>query len=298
MGWDICTFGKHGFDTSSVEKVARELSANLKVNIRYGYYNYYLFDKIKKRLTENENVRDFVCLGRVGKFAMDYYYELIDAYYQFKNIRRVIDEDDITKYKWQRKDFKYGNNKKYFLEKYEHSLNREHYSLYIRDRKYRTRKKPVLLRGVEIYNEIADVNYDFRWRWFGFAQVFTKANAWDQDYRITNLIRHDLKKYYNALGCNKIIYHPDQGAAQLISGKYEETWNDVLSYVKKKKYYDELLNLDVYDEEAKRLNRMEYGEKDMQLQLDIPTFFKKKRKLFPAYTEIEIFFDDFSDLEK
>lgn len=303
MGWDIQTLGKHNLDISSISSLAKELAEKLDINIKYGYYQDYTIDVTKKRISENISIKgNFILLGKIKTNSSDYYYQLNDCFYQFKEVRNLIGDYDISSYKWKKKNFKIYNAKKGFLENFNKSLNKELYQLTLIDNKHFKRKENIKFQNLDITKEIVDINIDFPYRWFGFAQTFTKANVWDKEFKIINEIRNNLKNYYNRLGCTKIIIYPDQGPAQLITDyKYNgENWNSILSYVKEKKYYLDLIalcSIKGYDEIDKKLYQKQYNEKDMQLQLDIPTFFKKKQKLYPAYTEIEIFYNDFSDLK-
>ena len=88
MGCDISILSRHTLDTSSIERLAADLSKRLNMNIEYGYY---AFEEYSRLLGEPLQ-EDFVPLGTIQKEGTAWHYRLIDEKYQLKALYQKFGE--------------------------------------------------------------------------------------------------------------------------------------------------------------------------------------------------------------
>ncbi len=167
MGHDIVPIGNHKLNTSSLEKLAEDLSNRININIKYGYWGETEYFEL---LNEKGN-DDLIILGEINKHKSFETYILVDEKYMIKKLYRkygdklfkipkllyylknkTSNEDIIIQIKKEialpNFDLELINGNKYL------NINKEHYSN----------------------------NIPYFLRWFSFCDIFTENKISDKDF--------------------------------------------------------------------------------------------------------------------
>lgn len=257
MGWDINLFGRHCLRIDDIETLANDLSNRFDINIEYGYHHDYEAD-IRNRYVRLLNCSEWISFGKIIRHSNQEFYRLTDEYYEFKLIKSQFGESvDRVKVEGE----KAGLRDLADCVRYE--LESDDYSVgYDISSGYIFRETLTLLFS----NDPG--------RWCGFHKYFTSGRG-EFDVKYLNDFRRRVERYFKAAGCDKVYYSPDQGDPIKIESYWEEPWDVLEEYIISKKFCSSGANSDL---------------------IDVSSFMKADNPIL-SLNRIDIFVDDFSDLE-
>lgn len=257
MGWDINIVGRHRLRIDSIETLAKDLSERFDINIEYGYRHNYEVD-LRNRFVRMCNDYDWISLGKIIRHSDQILYRLTDESYEFNLIKAQFGES-VEGVRVEEED-----------------MGLEELADYVR-------------YELEIVDY--DLKYDILWgyvfsdsltldfsndpgRWFGFYRYFsTDREGYDVKY--LNDFRRTVRRYFKSAGCDKVYYFPDQGDTINIETYWDEPWEVLEEYILSKKFCSSGAQSDL---------------------IDVPAFMKSDNPI-PSSNRIDIFVDDFSDME-
>lgn len=297
MGWDINSVGKHSFDTSSLEILARQLSDTFDINIDYGHSNVVKYNETKHQVDYVDDYT-FEKIGEVLKSKKCKVYQLCDDHFNEKaiyeifggNLNNVVyqqidNEDKFDFFKFLVKEgFDFLDSKK---ELYNLSISIKH-------------KKKINnyeFKRCFIYNDVISITIEEPFRWFGFVNQLKENAEYFDDF--VNY-RQSMAKLYQKAGSEQVVYFPDQGVTELILDMMFSTncsWNDLLNYIITKAYYSDYIQIDFQEESYRKLALKEFKQKDKALHVSISDFFLNDKPFFKLKDNLEVLFDDFKDLK-
>lgn len=276
MGWDIYTIGKHNLSFKDIASLAQELHQRLHIDIEYGY-------DVMWRYNERMNILFFEesheCkLGICGSSSTVPHFKLTPAVgydaYLLKNYfdeHRVIpqfkhpEEEECFKY-----DIKYFDPNVYTI--YNTSINKDGFDIL----------------DIQIYPECVHIGILMPFRWFGFIECVENNDPFSLEMKDLMEMRRVLKTFYNALGCEKIFFHADQGPAAFIMDSYTKSWQELEDVVVLGSYYDDAINSDC------RIGQKPYDKPKVSI-VNLPQLLQSGSSKELEQTVVLV--DDFSDLQ-
>ncbi|GIM49475.1 hypothetical protein ACI75Y_07885 [Capnocytophaga stomatis] len=267
MGWDICSMGNHTLDISNIETLAKQLSEILKINISCKAF--------KDRLYEEK-----VDLGEIIYDEKAEWFTLWDDFYFAKSLSNKTSselKELFSKGKIYQSDIEEIESVKRGLIKYELFCGND-------------------LRNRDLY-EICyiDIMKDFisfsiiePFRWFGFINNLKEEvpSPYFFEFRQKNI------ELYQKVGATEIIYFPDQGSAQLILDRFQNSlWEEIKEYALEKKYYEECLSIPYSDPKDQEEARKAYNDKDNYLVVNLSETLRNGQ-IFHFEDCIDILYDD------
>ena len=257
MGWDINIFGRHRLRIDDVETLAKDLSDRFDINIEYGYHHDYEAD-LRNRYVRLRDDSEWVSLGKIIRHSDQILYKLTDESYEFKLIKSQFG-DSSDGIRVEGEDVGLGTLAdcvRFEFEKIDDNF------------------ECALSFGMIYRDALTLIFQDDPGRWFGFHKYFTSDRC-RFDIKYLNDFRRRVKRYFKAVGCDKVYYAPDQGDPLNIETYLEEPWDVLERYILSKGFC--------------------YSGAQSDL-IDVPAFMKTENPI-PSSNRIDIFVDDFSDLE-
>lgn len=227
MGWDIYTIGKHNLSFIDIASLAQELHQRLHIDIEYGYDVMWRYNERRNMLFFEEGHE---CkLGVCGSSPAAPHFKLTpNVGYDAFLLKNYFDEHRIIP------QFKHPKEKEYFKDDI-NNFDSNTYNLYNLSRD----KNDFDIVNINIYPECVHVGIIMSFRWFGFIECIENNDHFSLEMKDLMEMRRTLKTLYNALGCEKIYFHPDQGSAELIMDCFTQSWHELEEFVSLGSFYDD-----------------------------------------------------------
>ena len=270
MGWDIISLGRHRLDVSDAGALARQLSRSLKINIEHGYDREYMLNELDGTVTWNPDY-DWIRLGEEVFSPGAPEYRLDDMLFCQRDILQRCTEA--------------GLNPKFADGTPSFSIEEEIVRFFL-DEKGDSRG---LVYFLDIGQEICEISlYDDPGRWSGFYRYFGDREDRRADMEDLMEFRKNMYEAAKALGCGGVYIFSDQGPTEWIEEQQYGSWEDLEKYIKEGKWL----------EDANRGKSDKWGKLHHSFQIiDIPKFLSSEQPELSRWYN-DIFWDDFSDLEK
>jgi len=267
MGWDVVQLGlKHDLPIDDPQATAQVLARRMGCDVQVGYYKYCEYDEAEQRVYSIPSA--FVPLGtphRGGSSALSL--RLIIANYWVEEVRRRIALYDSSKIEFEEEWMK-----PCLLE------GLDPFELYTLEDDEGGRKI-----DIRIFREAVDLDLYASDRWCAWARHFesTDEEHWSQ------LQEYRMQVYERAkvFGCEQVIYCADQGSTESIYDGMDMGAEELLAYVRDRRYLD-----------YKSPEDQEIWRRD-GLHIQYADYFKGNIP-WREGVWIEVVFDDFSDLKE
>lgn len=226
MGWDVVQIGlRHNLPVKDPFATAEECSKRLKRNIMLVADDLYRYDERTNTVSRTHSNGEVV-LSRVKYDETDNYLKLIAEDYQQ---RQIIERVGLEQLKLA--NFPDGS--------YEQFLDRDHYALYeFLDDEF----------DVMIFEENIDISV-IRGRWYHFYSSFAEENKERHPELLKK--REAVLERARLFGCDQVIYCADQGSTEMILDAMDKKADELLAYVKERRYIDDCSE----SEEEKEVSR-------------------------------------------
>lgn len=226
MGWDVEQIGlSHDLPVHDPFSTAEECSKRLKRNIVLVAEETYRYDEQTNTVSRVGGEWSLVELARFRYDDSENYLRLIAEDYQQHQIIEKVGLEKLKLANFPNCSFKE------FVE-------RTHYDLYeFMDDDF----------DVRIFEENIDLSMGYYGRWSGFSSSFSS----DDDESRKKLLRHrrEVQKRAKLFGCDEIIYCADQGPGMYIYDRMDFKAEDLLGYVKERRYMDDYFRDEPDDED-------------------------------------------------
>lgn len=245
MGHDVSTIGNHKLDISSIEALAKDISKRLKVNVAYGYYQYFWLDIDGNEI---EPSYDNIILGRVVYPGSNQTIWISDELYQ---IRAIIEKHGDSYI-----ELPCFNDKSSLKLEFERAHKGVDYE--IRDIENE-------IEYGSIFNDtFHGFNSHYCERWWGFCRTFMEADSYLQgNLNEVNKYRKQIMELQIILGGTEVVHLDDQGETQYLTDedydwpyilnelntKFKETTLHVSDFMKHKRFLPkDIFPLAFYDD--------------------------------------------------
>lgn len=244
MGWDVIEIGlRHDLPIHDPYATAQECSKRLKRNIR-------LVAEEKYRYVEEDGIASVVSLwgprvelARYRYDDTDCFLELVVEDYQQRSIIEQVGQKKLKKATYPE-----GYDAGRFL-------NIKPYAMYeFLDDEF----------DVRIFEEVIDISIYGRWSWLEKC-----LSNHDEDLRNMVLAyRQSVRQRAKLFSCDEVIYCADQGAGEFILENLNLKADELMTYVKGKRYIDDFakheeIDVSKYKEDALHVSFSDYEKGEL-----------------------------------
>jgi hypothetical protein len=278
MGKSTSVLANHNLDTSSLEKLAKDVAQRLGVSVAYGYEDIFDYEKFKEN-PDYDCQFEIVVLGTIDFGNSTKTYTLLDSYYQYKCFIEKYGLIELEKPYFTEDSFQ----KKEIIER-QNAIE------------YRLEED----RDIElsIYRDTMDMWLveSLDWHYFQYFFIYKQDESslqYKQEWRIENRDWiYKLGGDYMFVGC-----YEDNSAFLFDEAEYK-TSEEIKALVAEN-YIEELVNIPNYIKAGLYLNKPEYDSTPLDRNffrkmdhLKDKADYKQKKVRYST-----IYYDDFHDLE-
>lgn len=231
MGHDLRIISQHKLDTSSLEKLAGDLSTRLHVNIDYGY-----FDELGCTLDgeSREATKKRVVCGKIEYPGGEKTLMLDDQYHQLRQL--------IRRYGGRISELPYFKKDDYYQSDIREALQTDCFELY---------DEAEDVYYAKIYTDVFDNWYNcFYSRWWSFCRAFTEYDKEGYLLAYVTSFRKEVKSFLEKVGCAEAFYFDDQGESAQFTYDYYP-WETIRAEVEAN-YKESTLQISDFMKQVKR----------------------------------------------